>query len=496
MSGENIRKGSLLRLDESEGLGEFVHPYTDLMAMTDPSSSDQRGEFWLPATPETRITGVLRLGPPLAGQLVLDGELMPGAGPEPLVHGLLFSGQPITAMDCYAAGRSSRYTQDRKLLSQKLAVKTVLIGENVGEHPVFDHLVVRLTYLPEWANVNQGWGIPDVQGSRYSVAYDAPTDRTAVLKDGRTVTLRTVDNLTTSSSSIHGEQQTEFLVIFPEPASLAAVMEVVASLRDLVTFTARRPASVTALAVTCPGVLLGPGTDIQRSLELHYRHVELDPQQNIGDFDIRDSDFLFLAPDQPTDFVALIEHWNELENRLDLVLALFMSLYYAPPLHLQNKVMNICQVAEAYHRATMDWKLMPDEEYSALTDLLVAECPESRRQWLTDILGNAKGPSFRVRIEELVAKSGTVGAALTATFKNYSGELRDCRIQYAHWLPGKALSEERVVELAALFDVTKIILEACLLQDLGWSQTDAANLLMTKRAFERLSKRPRPAPTS
>lgn len=471
-------------------------PYTGKMASVELAANEQRGEFWLPTTPETRIAGALRLGPPLAGQLVLDGELMPGPGPEPWVHGLLFSGQPITAMDCYAAGRSSRYTRDRKLDSQKLAVKIVLIGENVDEHATFDHLVVRLTYLPEWTNVHQGWGTAEGEGSRYSITYEAPPERTAALKDGRTVTLRTVDNLTTSSSSIHGEQQTEFLVAFPEAVSLEAIMEAVASLRDLVSFAARRSASVTSLAVTCPGVLLVPGSEIQRLLELHYRHVELDPQQNIGDFNIRDSDFLFLAPDPSAEFTMLLERWLELENRLDLVLDLFLSLYYAPPLHLQNKVMNICQVAESYHRSTMDRKLMTDEEYKTLADLLIAACPEPSRRWLTDILRNSNGPSFRVRIEELVAKSGTVGATLAATFKNYPGWLRDCRIQYAHWLPGEALSEERVVELAALFDVTKIILEACLLQDLGWSQGDADNLLMTKRDFERLSKRPRPEATT
>jgi ApeA N-terminal domain 1 len=466
------------------------------VATNESAADDQRGEFWLPAGPETRIAGVLRFGPPLAGQLVLDGELMPGAGPEPLVHGLLFSGQPITAMDCYAAGRSSRYTRDRKLLSQKLAVKTVLIGENVDEHPTFDHLVVRLTYLPEWANVHQGWGTPEGEGSRYSITYEGPPERTAALKGGGSVMLRTVDNLTTSSSSIHGDQQTEFLVSFPEPVSLDAVMKVVASLRDLVTFAARRPASVTALAVTCPGVLVAPGTDIQRSLELHYRNVELDPLQNIGDFEIRDTDFLFLAPDASTEFAALLERWLELENRLDLVLDLFLSLYYAPPLHLQNKVMNICQVAEAYHRATMDGKLMSDEEYTALSEWLIEACPEPWRQWLKEILSHSNGPSFRVRIAELVAKAGTVGATLASTFNNYPGRLRDCRVQYAHWLPGKALDEARIIELAALFDVTKIILEACLLQDLGWSQADAANLITTKRDFDRLSKRPRPVPTT
>jgi hypothetical protein len=45
-----------------------------------------------------RIPGLVRFGPPLAGQLVLDGEIMPSAGPEPLILGSLYSGQLLTAL--------------------------------------------------------------------------------------------------------------------------------------------------------------------------------------------------------------------------------------------------------------------------------------------------------------------------------------------------------------------------------------------------------------
>jgi hypothetical protein len=38
--------------------------------------------------------------------------------------------------------------------------------------------------------------------------------------------------------------------------------------------------------------------------------------------------------------------------------------------------------------------------------------------------------------------------------------------------------------------------EACLLQDLGWSQAEAADMLTRKSDFERLSGRPRPTPTA
>ena len=227
------------------------------MSTIEPIANDQRGEFWLPATPETRIAGKLQFGPPLAGQLVLDGELMPGPGPEPLVHGLLFSGQHITAFICCPQVETQGSHGIASSSAQKLAVRTLIIGEDIDEHAKFDHLLIRLSHIREWANVRQGWDFPEGPGPDYAIPYEAPPVRTAALKDGRTVTLRTVDDLTTSSGAIHGDQQTEFLVSFPKSVPLEAVMETVASVRDLMTFAARRPASVTSLAVTCPGVLVG-----------------------------------------------------------------------------------------------------------------------------------------------------------------------------------------------------------------------------------------------
>ena len=114
----------------------------------------------------------------------------------------------------------------------------MIIGEDVDEHPKFDHLLVRLSHTPRMGQRSQGWDARKDEDPTTRFRTKGPAERTAVLKDGRTVTLRTVDNLTTSSSSIHGEQQTEFLVTFSVAVSLEAVMKAVASLRDLVTFAA------------------------------------------------------------------------------------------------------------------------------------------------------------------------------------------------------------------------------------------------------------------
>ena len=427
---------------------------------------------------------------PLAGHLVLDGELSPGSEPLPVVHGLLHDGGSITALQCYAAGRRTHGTGDERHTRQTLAVMTFVIGEYLDAEPVFDRIAVHLNYLREWADVREGWESPAGDASGYSLRYTRPRDRSVSLRDGRAVALRTVQRIVSSSRSVAAEQETIFSVVFRTPATLDTVGNTVASLRDLISFTRRRPTSVLRITTTCPGVLIAPGVDVPRELDL--RSTQVTQESATADAaSLPEWDFLFLAPEAPAEYGALIQSWFDLEERLDVMLDLFLGLLYAPPRHLENKVMNICQAAEGYHRRTLDHTLMPADQYKALTDTLIGACPEDRREGVRDLLSHGNAPSFRQRIEELVVRAGGVSDTLTRTFANFSGKLRNYRVLYAHGLAGNLMNDDAVAELADLYDTMRIILEVCLLQDLGWSSPEADRAMAEKRDYVRLSKRAR-----
>jgi hypothetical protein len=460
------------------------------MVMQDRTQGEHRGEFWLPEEPERRIGGLVRFGPRLAARLVLDGELFPGITPVALVHGFLFDGRRVSAIECYAGGRRSVFS-DGEHVQQTVEVMTLLIGEHVGENPRFDHVAVRLSLLRDWANVRSDWRSGERDETGYSIRYEAPPERRVTLRDGRVVALRTVDRLSHGGGLLRGEQETLFSVTFPKRGSLQDVGEAVASLQNMITFAARRMAKVTSLSVTIPGVFIAPGVKIQRPLELHTTQVDLgltDASESSG---FPERDFLFLAAGPEEDFGLTVERWLALEERLGVVLDMFLALLYTPPHHLENKAMNVCQVAEGYHRRMLDFELMPDDEYAALIEGVVASAPERWQPLVAGALANANGPSFKVRIEKLVEKAGETGANLASTFSNYPGRVRNFRDRYAHFLKVAPTSRAQVPEVADLYDTTKIILELCLLQDIGWSAEEADHAMAEKLDFQRLMRRPR-----
>jgi hypothetical protein len=460
------------------------------MVMQDGGVNEHRGEFWLPDEPERRIGGLVRFGPKLAARLVLDGEPFPGVTPVALVHGFLFDGRRLSAIECYAAGRRAVFSNGEHV-QQTVDVMSLLIGEHVGEKPRFDHLAVRLSVLREWANVRSGWRSGEHDEAGYSIRYETPPERSVTLRDGRVVALRTVDRLSEGAGLLRGEQETLFSVTFPKRGSLQDIGEAVASLQNLITFAARRVAKVTSLTVTCPGVFIAPGVKIPRPLELRTTQVDLgatDAAESVG---YAERDFLFLVAETEAEFRLTLARWVALEERLGVVLDMFLALLYAPPHHLENKVMNVCQAAEGYHRRMHDYQLMPDQEYAALTEVLVASAPERWHSLVAGALANANGPSFKVRIAKLVEKAGETGAALASTFPNYPARVRNFRDRYVHFLKVAPTPREQVPEVADLYDTTKIILEVCLLQDIGWSAAEAGQAVAEKLDFQRLMRRPR-----
>jgi hypothetical protein len=163
---------------------------------------------------------------------------------------------------------------------------------------------------------------------------------------------------------------------------------------------------------------------------------------------------------------------------------LYLSLDYAPPLHMETRFMNACQAAEGYHRATSTGTVMDPEEHKKIVGDLLAVCPENRRQWLGGVLANSNDPSFKRRIEELVERAGSAVRKLMVPRPKYAVKMRDYRNTFAHWLSTEPPTDDLGAELHDLIRVTRFVLASCLLRDLGWSASDAESALAQNQLFD------------
>ena len=134
--------------------------------------------------------------------------------------------------------------------------------------------------------------------------------------------------------------------------------------------------------------------------------------------------------------------------------------------------------------------LIPCEEYEDLKKTLLAACPDQRQTWLAGLLENANAPPLRKRIEDVVAKAGEIVQPFIETFSNFAGRLTRYRHQYAHLLPSKPVETAAYHELVDLYDAARIVLEACLMLDLGFTPKHVQASLSEKRDYAQLIRRP------
>lgn len=446
----------------------------------------RRGRFWLPNAPDHQVSGAMRFAPPLAGTLVLDGELLSTPQLEPAVHGVLLEGQRVTALDCYPTGTDSYYGEDGRQQQQTVMAQTFVLDAHLNQDARFDRAGVVLSYLDDWTDMDEGWQLGECDDMSGSIAYHGRVARTATLDHGRRITLKVGSSVEGTARHLVAKQRSSFVVDFGVPVPLVEVADVAGSLQNLLTFAARRPSVILGLEVTSPSAL-DSRSGAPRSLTVRSSQVDTDPA---GPPFLSRWDFLFPAPASDDGFSQLMRRWLALEERLGTALDLFLSLRYAPPKHLESQVMTLCQSAEGYHRRTWDEKVMSAEDKSNLKAALTPACPPAWEQRLRSWLDHVDEPSFKERIERIVGKAGPIGARVTARFSNYPGKLRDYRHMYAHWLAGKPMSEDDVARVSELHDATRILLEACLMQDIGIDMDAAARDFEVKRDFRRLTQRP------
>jgi hypothetical protein len=110
-------------------------------------------------------------------------------------------------------------------------------------------------------------------------------------------------------------------------------------------------------------------------------------------------------------------------------------------------------------------------------------CPDDRREWLRGVFAHSNEPSFKRRIDELVGRAGQTVKPLIDTRPKYSATMRDYRHNFAHWLSTEPPAEDLGRQLHDLIRVTRFVLAACFLQDIGWSSAEVDSVLRQNSLF-------------
>jgi hypothetical protein len=369
--------------------------------------------------------------------------------------------------------------------SQELVAANVLVGEHLQTpSPVFDHAYFELSLLAEWVGAGGNVGVSESTGDNddFVIAYHRTPPRKAAVEGVGEVAL--VRDFEYSANIERHLLRTfhRFEVSFRTPVSIDELFDnAIAPLQNLLTFAMFAPSKSRRIFVTCPGLLITPDREWQTPLAVHRSTV--DGPSIVGPQARGWYEALFLLERSPVPFEQLVPKWFELSRSWGPLIDLFLVLDYAPPAHIETQFINVCQAVEGYHRAVFTTTVMEPTEHRKLVKALLDSAPENRRDWLRGVLANSNEPSFKRRIDELVERAGSVVRPLIGTRPKYAARMRDNRNNFAHWLAKEPPAYDVATELDDLIRVTRYVLAACLLQDLGWSEAQVEETLRPNWRF-------------
>lgn len=183
------------------------------------------------------------------------------------------------------------------------------------------------------------------------------------------------------------------------------------------------------------------------------------------------SHMLFRYPTIKTKAEQILNNWLKTYDKIEPALNLYFGVTAGGLRYLDAKVLALAQGLETYHRRTSDETRLDNRDFEKLRETLKTQCPEEHKDWLSERLKYGNELSLRQRIQRIIEP-----------FKEFIGDedqrakligsLVDTRNYLTHYdesLKTRAASGQ---ELLSLYHKIEAIFQLCILQEMGFTQTD------------------------
>jgi hypothetical protein len=215
-------------------------------------------------------------------------------------------------------------------------------------------------------------------------------------------------------------------------------------------------------------------------------------------------EMLFIYSDVEDRLGIVFKEWLHKKEIYESVFELFMTTMYTPSLYLHYGFLNIVQALEVYHGNKYEGTYQPDKTYK---EGIYEKLLEAIEQFPSDSSDSKYGVSgdFRAALKgklnflnqhTLQTRLGEILEDIKCFLpENFIGEAEDrkkfiskaanTRHALAHHNRRQKKKAAKEQELLRLFHTLTVILQCCLLQELGFTDESIKNLINRNRNYQR-----------
>jgi hypothetical protein len=450
-------------------------------------SFEYRGYFWLPTTSDRKVAGTLSFTQRSGAELDLlgvldDGDPMIGV---PRVVGQLQDGRLATVEDCM----TRRFTTGSVTPNLIYRPSRILLGVayEPGEEVQFDEVAIRVTDGDELVGVS-GFDVSQDE-SGFKVGYTLPESGRYRIRDDLELEVSfswTFSGLASVTKRVELAQQAALTLHYDKPSGWAKIDRDIYRLQTFLSLAAGRPVhsrAVEAFLTSNEEETLDVRAESHKhKIDIVYQ-LSAPPDEEQKTLHAYDMPFT-LAAVEPQ-LAKLLAAWFEKQEQLQPVFDLYFATIYTRRAYIDQEFITLMQAIETYHRRTSDETDLPLDDHEKRMAAILGVAPTEYREWLQTKLHYANEIVLRKRLKRVIGLSPLVTKKLLGGKQNRFISLAvDTRNYRTHYDPSLADKAARGLELYKLVVRLRLLIEMCLLLELGFEGEAIDAIFERRRRYE------------
>ncbi|HOW53627.1 MAG TPA: hypothetical protein PLR60_03145 [Syntrophorhabdaceae bacterium] len=376
------------------------------------------GYFWLPASPDAKLPGTLKVSNSGEAEVEVIGvfggitKMLDNDHNIERLNGVVEGEGLVTLEKCHYKRRNFSSQGISKSL---IHVNRVFIGAHYvdGEDIKFSSLRFSLEGFDEWLSIS---GIKTKHGSKFqdmSIKFRAPKEiRTKLTKD--------IDLLFTFEWTLPGggnvteakiSQRALVKLVSKKLLALEDFTRLAFRLNNFFCFAMDETVTFTSFIGTSDELKQKLG-DREFEVPIKIIYPSLPFSKTVPD--VQWHKMVFRYGQIGNKLGKILSKWLDAYERIEPAFNLYFASTSGAHRYLESKFLSLAQAIETFHRRTFEETTMPGTEFSELVAQLLLACPQSRKEWLEGLLKYANEISLRKRLKKMIDP-----------FKSYFGTARD-----------------------------------------------------------------------
>lgn len=453
---------------------------------------EYKGVWWLPEKPEKRISGTLRFDPNKGIILDLIGsfkdiEDMAKLSIHEIILGVSSDGKNITL---YKNIESKSDASFPGLMTSSFYVSKVFVGAHFrrSNDIKFKKLYIHYLYLDEWVNISEFTIQSKDNEKEVLIKYKLPESIQVNIDRGYKMFIIFEDIKHFSPPKKVSIEQKTYIQIEPsEEKSLDKYWSIMHHIQNFLTLGVTKPVYPLAIrGITEMNKVIADNRSYYPPVEIYYRPSEI---SEVSKTVFSHDHMLFTFEDIRDKFEILIKNWFEKANKLESIYNLYFGTLYNPRMYLEQHFLRLIHAIEAYHRQKFKGNYLPDKDYTQIFKKFEEfinnlETDNSFKEALKSRLKYGNEFSLRKRLKDLFEEYQEVLNDFVEDKKMFIDKVVNTRNYLTHYDESLKEKAADVKELYQVIQQLKIIMQICLLSELGFEREKIKDLLSRNRIYE------------